>query len=122
MSEQNPNPGAPQAPTAPTYGPPAVQGPVPGKTMGIVGLILAFLLPLVGLILSIIAVVQSKKAGVKNTPGVIGIIVGALFTVLALVFIIVVFAAFGGVAGEVLEACSGGASTVVVDGVEYTCE
>jgi hypothetical protein len=41
---------------------------VPGKTLGIVGLVLAFVMPLLGLILSIVAKVQSRGAGAKNTP------------------------------------------------------
>jgi hypothetical protein len=62
----------------------------PGKGLGIAGLIFAFLIPLVGLILSIIGVNMSKKAGYKNKPGVIGIVVGALFVFLAPVIILII--------------------------------
>lgn len=55
----------------------------PGKTLGIVGLVLAFFFNVIGLILSIIAFNQSKTAGYKNTPATIGIIVGAIITGLA---------------------------------------
>lgn len=55
----------------------------PGKTLGIVGLVLAFFFNLIGLILSVVAFNQSKKAGYKNTPAKIGIIVGAIITGLA---------------------------------------
>lgn len=51
----------------------------PGKTLGIVGLIVAIFFNLIGLIISIIAFNQSKKAGYKNTPALAGIIVGAVF-------------------------------------------
>jgi hypothetical protein len=61
----------------------------PGKTLGIVGLILAFVAPLVGLIVSAVASSQSKKAGVKNSLASIGIIVGVVFTVLGFIVAIV---------------------------------
>lgn len=58
----------------------------PGKTLGIVGLILAFLLPLIGLIVSIIAKSKSKKAGFKNGFALGGIIVSIVFMVLTVLF------------------------------------
>jgi len=57
----------------------------PGKTLGIVGLILTFLFTLVGLILSIVAFNQSKAAGFKNTPAKVGIILGIVFIVLGII-------------------------------------
>jgi len=63
-------------------GPPA---DFPGKTLGIVGLVLAFLLPLVGLIVSIIAQNQSKAAGYPNKLARIGVIVAIIFMVLGLI-------------------------------------
>jgi len=60
----------------------------PGKTLGIVGLVLAILAPIVGLIISIIARSQSKAAGFKNTPAKAGIIVGIILTVLYIVIIV----------------------------------
>lgn len=57
----------------------------PGKTLGIVGLVVAIFFNLIGLIISAIAYSQSKKAGVKNTPALIGIIVGAVLLVLGIV-------------------------------------
>lgn len=50
-------------------------GENPAKTMGVIGLILAIFLPLIGLIVSIIAKSKSKKAGFKNGPALAGIIV-----------------------------------------------
>jgi DMSO/TMAO reductase YedYZ heme-binding membrane subunit len=61
----------------------------PGKTLGIVGLILAFLAPLIGLILSLVARSQSKKAGVQNTPATVGIIIGIIGTIIILIAVIV---------------------------------
>ena len=65
----------------------------PGKTLGIVGLILAILLPLVGLIISIVAQSQSKKAGYPNGLAKAGIIVGAILTALGIIFSIIYFVA-----------------------------
>jgi hypothetical protein len=60
----------------------------PGKTLGIVGLIVAIFANLIGLIISIIAFNQSKKAGFKNTPALAGIIVGAVLTALGIIIAI----------------------------------
>ncbi len=81
-SEQPTQPVAPQ-PSSPA--PVAPSGEDPGKTLGIVGLILAFFVPLVGLILSIIANSKSKAAGFKNSVAFIGIILNAVFIVLSIV-------------------------------------
>jgi hypothetical protein len=73
---------------------PAAPAAVPGKTLGIVGLILAFIGPvsLIGLILSIVAKVQSKNAGVKNTPATVGIVVSIIVIVLTILLWVTVFA------------------------------
>ena len=65
----------------------------PGKTLGIVGLVLAILAPVVGIIVSAVALSQSKKAGYENKLAKIGLIVGIVLTVLYVVLYIVVFAA-----------------------------
>ena len=69
---------------------PAPAPSVPGKTLGIVGLVLAFLFPLLGLILSIVARVQSKNAGVKNTPATVGIVLSIIFLVVGAIVAIAV--------------------------------
>jgi hypothetical protein len=56
----------------------------PGRTMGIVGLVLSIFVPIVGLIVSIIARRKSKLAGFANTLALVGIIIGVVFTVLGL--------------------------------------
>lgn len=61
----------------------------PGKTLGIVGLILAIFFNLIGLIVSAIALSQSRKAGFKNTPALAGVIVGAVLLVLGIILTIV---------------------------------
>jgi hypothetical protein len=78
MSE---NPYAPTPPT-PAANPATLD---PGRTLGIVGLVLAFLIPLVGLILSIVAFNQSKRAGFTNTLARVGIIVAVIVMALGLV-------------------------------------
>jgi hypothetical protein len=65
-----------------------------GKTLGIVGLILAFVIPLAGLIVSIIAGNQSKAAGVENTPAKVGKILSIIFLILGVIFLILYFVAF----------------------------
>ncbi|MFT4030143.1 MAG: hypothetical protein QM675_09735 [Protaetiibacter sp.] len=60
----------------------------PGKTLGIVGLVLAFVVALAGLIVSAIALNQSKQAGYTNTPAKVGLILSIVFTVLGAIFII----------------------------------
>jgi hypothetical protein len=114
--------GAPAAP-APGFGAPgqgyAPVGVNPGKTMGLVGLILSalFCIPfssLAGIIVSIVALVKSRKAGHSNGMALAGIIVGALVLIGGLVFWFTV----GALALKCQEL---GPGTHFVDGVTYTC-
>ncbi|MFZ4896540.1 hypothetical protein ACL9RL_19045 [Plantibacter sp. Mn2098] len=77
------------APQDPQYQQPqqyaAAPADFPGKTLGLVGLILSILLPLVGLILSLVANSQSKKAGFPNQLAKVGIIIGAILTALGII-------------------------------------
>ena len=57
----------------------------PGKTLGIVGLVLAIVAPLVGVIVSAIAMNTSKKAGYQNKLAKIGLIVGIVLTILGII-------------------------------------
>ena len=66
----------------------------PGKTLGIVGLILVFFTNIIGLIVSAIALNQSKQAGYKNTPAKVGVILGIVFVALGVLFLILYFAIF----------------------------
>jgi uncharacterized membrane protein len=63
----------------------------PGKTLGIVGLVLAIFFNLIGLIVSAVALNQSKKAGFKNTPALVGVIVGAVLLVIGIILSITFF-------------------------------
>ncbi len=87
------------APAAPA-GAPAPSGDYPGKTLGIVGLILVFFTGLIGLIVSAIALNQSKKAGFKNTPAKVGVILGIIFVALGVLFTILWFAIFAAAIGS----------------------
>ncbi len=65
---------------------PAPQADFPGKTMGLVGMILA-IIPctyVIGLILSIIAFIQSRNVGVRNQKAFIGIVVGCIWLALSI--------------------------------------
>ena len=92
---------------------PAAPAVVPGKTLGIVGLILAFVAPLIGVIVSAIANSQSKAAGVTNTPAKAGIIIGIILTLLYLFLIIGL--------PLILAASGAGVCTVTIDGVAQPC-
>ncbi|BBE21659.1 hypothetical protein MN0502_05420 [Arthrobacter sp. MN05-02] len=94
----------------------------PGRTLGIVGFILAILIAPVGLIISIVAFVKSRKARMGNGFALAGIIIGALFTI-GLIIIIGLIAAAAPLIQEVAEACQGVASgeTVTVQGQSVTC-
>ncbi|MBD5786576.1 DUF4190 domain-containing protein [Cellulosimicrobium terreum] len=113
----------PQAPQAPQYGStPGYSAPQqdPGRTMGIVGLVLSFLgcLSIVGLILSIVAFNKSKKAGYKNGIALAGIIVGSVVLVISI--IVAIFLGIG--ASQLVEKCNElGPGTHFEDGVTYTC-
>ena len=75
-----------------TPAPTPAPGPAPvsdGKTLGIVGLVLAFVFALAGLIVSIIARNQSKAAGVPNTPANVGLVLSIIFLVGQIIWVIV---------------------------------
>ena len=59
----------------------------PGKTLGLVGMILAIIpcTAVVGLILSIVAFVMSRRIGIQNQKAMIGIIIGAIWLVLSII-------------------------------------
>ena len=94
----------------------------PGKTMGIVGLILAIIFPLIGLIVSIIANGQSKKAGYKNGVAKAGIIVGAILTALGILVLILSLGSLGAIFGGLAAVCAElGPGVHTVGGATYTC-
>ena len=108
-----------------TPAPVPAPGPAPvsdGKTLGIVGLVLAFVFALAGLIVSIIARGQSKRAGVSNGPATAGIVISIIIMVLGLI-IAIAFAALGAsIFGGIAQVCAElGSGVHEVGGVTYTC-
>ncbi len=107
---------------APAYQPaPAYSGApatVPGKGLGIAALILSFFFQLIALILGIIALNQSKKAGAKNTPALVAIILSIVFGIGWIIGGIAFGSLIVGLLGQCAELGSG---VHTVDGVTYTC-
>jgi hypothetical protein len=110
-------------PPAPAYsGAPAA--PVnPGKTMGIVALVLSIIgLHLIGIIVGFVGLNQSKKAGQKNGFALAGIIIGFIGLILFLIFIVAGGALFGSLFGGLAQVCAElGTGVWEVNGVTYTC-
>lgn len=95
----------------------ATQKDDPGKTLGILSIVFAFLFSIVGLILGIVGLNQSKKAGYKNNTAIVGIILSAIMIVVLPLFIMIIF-----ISGSVLQKCSElGPGTHFIDGVKYEC-
>jgi hypothetical protein len=59
----------------------------PGNTLGIVGLILAIIpcTSTIGLVLSIVAFIVSRRAGFQNSKALAGIIIGVIWLVLGFI-------------------------------------
>lgn len=112
----------PTANPAPYLPPPAPAGDYPGKTMGLVALILAIFLNIVGAIVGIVALRKSKKAGAKNPLALAAIIVGfALFVIFSIIGIVtgIAVAAF---TTELLQQCQGlSGQEIVIEGTPIVC-
>jgi len=109
----------------PAYGPPATST-VPGRTMGIVAFILSFFVQLIALILGIIALSQSKKAGHKNPWALGAIIISASLLVLGIIVLIVFFTVIAPqiaeTADEILRQCQElGAGVQEINGIPIDC-
>jgi uncharacterized membrane protein YdbT with pleckstrin-like domain len=121
-SPHNPKEAPKMTTSAPAPTQTAAAAPIPGRTLGIVGLVLAVLAPLVGLILSTIAKSQSKRAGVTNGPATAGIWVSIVLMVLTLVIIGVTVAMSMTAVGAAVEMCNQlGEGVHEIEGVTYTC-
>lgn len=122
-----PAPTPPPAPVPTAYAQPHAPGAVapaenPGKTLGLVGFILSFFFPPVGLGLSIGGLVKSKKAGHPNGLALAGIIIGACLAVLYTIVTVLMLLAVVGMTGEVLTQCSQTtAPGVTVNGEYFSC-
>jgi sulfite exporter TauE/SafE len=99
----------------------------PGKTMGIVALVLSILpFQLIGVILGFVALSQSKKVGQKNGFAVAAIIIGFVLMALGLVIALGSLALFGSafapIFGSLFQVCAElGTGVWEIDGVTYTC-
>ena len=118
--------GTPAAPTPLSTNPSAPTREDPGKKLGIVGFVLAFLVSLAGLIISIIALRKSKKAGFNNGLALAGIIISIVNTVIAVgVAITLMLSAYNGVSviSNAVAACNNqnDVGQVVVQGITYYC-
>lgn len=116
--------GYPSAPPA-QYGA-ASRTSYPGKTLGIVAFVLALVpvgLQLIGLILGIVALVQSRRAGHKNGLALAAIIIAAVLLVLTVILALVTIIPLVTFAQETVQACAAVdyVGTVMVRGVEVTC-
>lgn len=127
-------PAAPayQAPAAPAYPVSGPAAPAASNGLSVAALILAIFIAPVGLILGIVALVKSKKAGQKNGLALAAVIIGAVLTVIEIIIAIVVvmsiIAAAALVAGsgteimDAAQACVDGATSVEVMGQTLSCE
>lgn len=101
--------------TGPAHRAPGAENP--GKTLGIVGLILSILgcTALIGIVVSIIGLVKSRKAGMGNGVAWAGIIIGVLWLIGGIVGLAT------GVGGLMDKCAELGPGVHQVDGVTYTC-
>lgn len=114
----------PQAPQSPTpYGQAPMAGTEdPGKTLGIVGFVLAFVFSLAGLIVSIIARNKSKAAGYDNKLALWGIILSIVFLVLAVIGLVIAIIVGATVGADLVEQCATlGPGVHEVNGITYNC-
>ena len=110
------DPIIPPAQPVPAYA--AAPATFPGKTLGIVAIPVAIFFSVIGIILGFVAKSQSKKAGAKNTPATIALVIGFVITILWVIGIAV------GIAGSaaLLSQCADlGSGVHDVNGVTVTC-
>lgn len=102
--------------SAPVPAAPATSGGTSG--LAIAGIIIDFFIAPLGLILSIVAKSQAKKAGLRSTAATVGIVLGIIFTVGDVIAAISLIGVFASLANE----CANlGAGTHQVGGTTYTC-
>lgn len=91
--------------------------------MGIVAFILSFFIQLVALILGIVALVQSRKAGHKNGFALAAIIISVVLMVLSVVLFFALIVPLITFSSEVFQACQAVdfSGTVTVNGIPVDC-
>ncbi|WP_159616541.1 DUF4190 domain-containing protein [Arthrobacter zhaoguopingii] len=89
----------------------------PGRSLGIAGFVLSILGPLsvIGLILSIIAFLQSRRAGMRNGFALAGTIIGAALTVAGVTLLTV------GITSLIQTCAELGNGVHERTGITYTC-
>jgi hypothetical protein len=108
------------------YGYPATPGGAgpgqdadPGRVLGIIGLVLAFVVSIAGIVVSAIALQESRRAGHSNGFAMAGLILSIVFTVIGLaVAVIAVFAVIA-----TLQQCAalGPGMHQLGNGLTFTC-
>lgn len=95
----------------------------PGKTLGVIALVLSILpFQLIGVIMGFVALNQSKKAGQKNGFAVAAIIIGIIGLVIGLIVAISIAAGGAALFGGLGQVCAElGSGVWEVDGITYTC-
>ena len=86
--------------------------------MSVIGFILAFAVPLAGLVVSIVALVQARKTGQRKGFAIAGVavsVLGILFIIGCLALILPSVLDLFGMCAEL------GLGTHVIDGATYTC-
>jgi hypothetical protein len=136
MSESNSDPGPDPAAARPVsgaangaqgYGYPPPSGSAgppgpnadPGRTLGIIGLVLAFVASVAGIIVSAIALRESRQAGYSNGFAIAGLILSIVFSVVGL--IIAIFVVFGAFAALQQCAALGPGIHQLGNGLTFTC-
>ncbi len=119
---------APAYSNAPQYNAAPSGGSTPGRTMAIVALILAIIpgTQVIGLILGIVALVQSRKAGVKNGLAIAAIIVSVVLLIIGIIIVIALISFAASVGGDLMtqvNAClQDPTGSVTYQGMTYTCQ
>ena len=120
MSELNagpiPTPSNGGPPPAPAYAQPAATDP--GRTLGIVGFILAFFVSPAGILVSAIGLVKSRKAGRKNGLALAGLILSIVFFIVTVLFLVGVAATVASLLAQCAD-LGGGVQTII--GGAVTC-
>ncbi len=80
----------PQAATSPVT-PVGASGENPGQTLGIISIVLDLIgFSVIGIILGVISRKKSKAAGHSTTLGTVGLVLGIIFTVIGLLFLVTI--------------------------------
>jgi hypothetical protein len=93
-----------------------------GFIVGLLALIFAFTIPIVGAVMGGIAVAQARAGGYRNPLGMAGLILGIIFTVLIIVLVVVAIVLGINLFSGVIDTCQQlGPGTHQQDGITYTC-